>query len=220
MKLLKHNKKLESETTIANNIRRLMIEVGVSESQLARQTNIPQTTLNRLLTKGMDARTKTLLPIAQFFKISVSQLIGEVPIDYAAIEYKASPDSTSTREQVPIVAWQDICFWDFIKRSVIPYESFVVTEKKVSASAFACVINNNLEPLFVAGSTLIIDPELKPQNGNLVLVHTLEQEPQLYQVELNKAHISLIQPLTKSKIMLGEQDKIIGVILESRLCVS
>ncbi len=58
---------IKKENVIITNITQLMQLHNISEAELARRTSIPQTTINRLLTKGLDAKTNTLKPIANLF---------------------------------------------------------------------------------------------------------------------------------------------------------
>lgn len=65
------------------NIKLLMLRNNVpSERQLALDCGMSQSTLNRFLTGETDSLDfARLIAIAQFFEVSVSQLIGETPLE-------------------------------------------------------------------------------------------------------------------------------------------
>ena len=223
MKLFRINKQKQDNTSIADIIKKLMHVAGISESVLARETNIPQTTLNRLLTKGLDARTKTLRPIGNFFNVSVSQLIGEAPIDYSSIEFDAGLNDNECWNNIPVIRWEDISFWEFIKKSIDPYTNrHILTEKSVSRNTFACVIERQFEPLFHKGSTLIIDADKKIDDNSLVIIRELNKEPVMRKIVLGEDNEILVtHPIITSTIPepMGRNTKIVGVILECRLSV-
>lgn len=68
--------------TISRNIGLLMEHFGIrNESQLAKQVNMPQTTINKLLSGvSSDPHISTLTPIIEYFKISLDTLLSETPI--------------------------------------------------------------------------------------------------------------------------------------------
>lgn len=56
----------------------LIAENGLSQSELARKTNIPQSTINRAVTnKHLSMKVQHLTAIADYFKITVDQLVGK-----------------------------------------------------------------------------------------------------------------------------------------------
>ncbi len=65
----------------------LMAESKIDGVQLSRRTGIPVTTINRLRKNDADNNPtlSTLVPLAHFFAITVSQLIGDEPIPDASI---------------------------------------------------------------------------------------------------------------------------------------
>jgi transcriptional regulator with XRE-family HTH domain len=70
----------EKENKLRFVLRKLMLEAGLTEGQLARALSIPGTTLNKLLNaETLSPKVETLVPIAKYFQISIEQLIGEKP---------------------------------------------------------------------------------------------------------------------------------------------
>lgn len=71
------------------NLERLMKQHNVSLKQLAQEVGVPAANISRLKNDSSSNPTlSTLIPIAKFFDVSVSELIGELPknIDKLQIE--------------------------------------------------------------------------------------------------------------------------------------
>jgi transcriptional regulator with XRE-family HTH domain len=61
---------------------RLMAEKGISSAELARNTGVTQSVVYRLMTGGTEnPQVLTLKPIADFFKVSLEQLLGFAPLN-------------------------------------------------------------------------------------------------------------------------------------------
>jgi len=54
---------------------------GMSEAKLAKAVSVPKATINRIISgRTPDPRAGTLLPIAQYFGVTLEQLLGIVPL--------------------------------------------------------------------------------------------------------------------------------------------
>lgn len=63
---------------IAKNLKTLMTRMTLSEHELSRKTGIKQPIIHRLLSgENTNPKLDTVKPIARYFSISISQLIGE-----------------------------------------------------------------------------------------------------------------------------------------------
>src|SRR5579863_6988609 len=68
--------KIESVENLTDNLRHLMQLKDISEAALARKTAIPQPTLHKILAgKTNDPRASTLKALADFFEISIDELL-------------------------------------------------------------------------------------------------------------------------------------------------
>jgi SOS-response transcriptional repressor LexA len=68
-------------TKLSTILKQLMSEDNINTSALARKTNILQPVMHRLVTGDTDnPRIDTLLPIAEYFGITVDQLMGKFPL--------------------------------------------------------------------------------------------------------------------------------------------
>ena len=68
-------------STVAEILTTLMVRAGLSDNELADRTGIPQPTISRIKNgHSRDPRDSTLRPLAEHFRLSVSQLRGDVPV--------------------------------------------------------------------------------------------------------------------------------------------
>lgn len=64
-----------AQSPVARNLQALMLKAGTNPHELQRATGVPQPTIHRILTgESSDPRSQTLQPLADFFKITVSDL--------------------------------------------------------------------------------------------------------------------------------------------------
>ncbi len=68
-------------STVAGILTMLMVRDGLSDNELADRTGIPQPTISRIKNgDSRDPRDSTLRPLAEYFRLSVSQLRGDMPL--------------------------------------------------------------------------------------------------------------------------------------------
>lgn len=149
-------------------IRKLMEHFKMTEADLCRGVSLPQTTINRLLTgQTSDPRISTLAALAEFFDISLDQIIGKEGLVLNP-SYNQAKGSI-----VPIIDWTNLQVW--LTHKSYPecdLKSFVKTEKMLSPGSFAIKTPVACESVFGKDSLLIMDSlqDLKPSEGQMVLV--------------------------------------------------
>lgn len=174
----------KSEATInfpvSTTVRKLMEHFKMSEADLCRGVNLPQTTINRLLTgQTSDPRISTLAILAQFFDISLDQIIGKERLILNP-SYNQAKGST-----IPVIDWANLQSWFFNKAyPESDLKCFVKTEKDLSAGSFAIKTPVACESVFGKDSLLIMNRlhDLKPSEGQMVLVEFLSGQYGLRQV--------------------------------------
>src|SRR5580700_5344553 len=99
-----------SEQTISHNLHRLLqLHGDLSLSDLARETHIPQPTLHHILDgKTKKPRRQALEAIANFFSISVAELIGSIPMSLTIPTVIKDKLEIST---VPLIDWEMAKYW-------------------------------------------------------------------------------------------------------------
>src|SRR3989338_4542890 len=92
--------KKPSHSTLTEQLQQLIATQGLNEADLARKTNIPQPTLHKILAgKTADPRASTLKILADYFNISVDQLISGTSLHQRL--------ALTETQSVPIISWQD-----------------------------------------------------------------------------------------------------------------
>jgi SOS-response transcriptional repressor LexA len=200
-----------SNDKLAINLRRLLSERNISEAELARQTDIPQPTLHKILSgKTADPRASTLKSLADFFGLTIDALIsGE------SITKKRPP----ANQPLPIISWAD-CPNAEKKLSTLTHanwNNWVLTES-TSSNAYALISKASMEPKFPKGSVLIIDPEATLEDGDLVVVHFKDTGSVTIRELSIDGPIRELSTISKSPIINTPCDdsiKILGVLIKS-----
>lgn len=172
------NKQLSTTThPVGRIISDLLKETSIKESELARQTGVPQTTINRmLLGETIDPRANTLKPIAKFFGVTIGQLLGEEPIFADRVQGTFSSYNRNAWNNVPIIQWEEALSWIFTKEkyNLNSHKKWIITEKNVSENSYGLLSKPFMEPRFKRNSILIIDPNCQHQDGKFAII-TLDQ---------------------------------------------
>lgn len=212
---------LSNKQDIISILRGLMEECGLKEAELARQTGLPQTTINRLLLGGTsDPRANTLKPIADFFGITIGQLCGFEPLATHRIPGSTNPIHRSAWQPVPIIEWNKIKSWVFNRRNITPLNhlQWVATERPVSQYAFALTSLSFMEPRFRKDSLLIVDPEAEYKDGHFVIIALDGLNPTVRRILKDGSEILLKTfDQTQPPLQLEKKHVIYGTIVESRM---
>ncbi|HLB42982.1 MAG TPA: S24 family peptidase [Gammaproteobacteria bacterium] len=198
---------------IAINLRKLLVLANLSEGELSRRTKIKQPIIHRLLSgENKNPKLMTLKPIADYFKLSISQLIGEHEISTLWRGF-TSQDHHGWVE-VPLINWEEQ-----IRASNKQKPSqFIVTECNVGKEAFAFYISDqSMEPVIPEKSIVIIEPELIPLNGNYIAIKQEKGEIMIRNFLLASG-IKYISPLNHKYgtiEKLSAKSKILGTIIRT-----
>lgn len=202
-------------TELQQNLKHLMqLYGGLSVSDLAKLTGVPQPTLHHILMgTTKNPRKKSLMALAQFFSIGIQELIGEKPLP------KILPLNIQNAlkiDKIPIISWESLSLWP----QEGPYVKEILIERKVSQHSFALEVSNDLlAPLFPNQSILIFDFNKKPVDRDFIVVRLRNKilfnrcfiDNDIYiKQELNNGNAELIKLDTS-------HDRIIGTLIESRI---
>ena len=150
-------------------VRQLMVHAKMSEADLSRGVNLPQTTINRLLTgQTTDPRVSTLVVIAQFFEISLEQILGR---ELLVLNSNCRHGKNST---LPVVPWEYL--GEFLGGGLNNEDALTTwlkTEKLLNPGSFALKTPVACFPTFGEGSTLVLNrltPNDKILDGQICLV--------------------------------------------------
>jgi transcriptional regulator with XRE-family HTH domain len=184
---------------------KLLIEKhNLNTLELSKLTGVSQPVIYRIVSgKTFDPKISTLCLLANYFGITVNQLIGDKPFDLNPMN---KLDSALKKNR--LLTWEEI-----VKS---------LQEIKKINSIFKIRMNDDsMDPLFSKNSLLIFDTTKKPKDNSYVLVHIKGENTLLFRQLLFDSHNKYLKPLNsdseKYRIKcLSRCDKICGVLVQAR----
>jgi transcriptional regulator with XRE-family HTH domain len=204
---------------LADNLRKLMWQFRISESELARRVGVSQPVIHRIA-KGLtkNPNVDTLRPISRFFAVSMDQLVGDEPLPLEAIS-NVSPATHKQWSSLPLLTWRQAVFWEQLASEYKALHRFS-TGAEVSDNAFALHIEEDaFLPLLARGSHIVVDPNLAPRHGSYVLAYYPPDDAiHIYRCLSGERHFRL-QSIDPEKKMAPTWDacKIVGVLAEAKI---
>ena len=203
--------------TLSTTLKELLLNAKLSENELARRTGVSQQIINRILSgENKNPKIATLKPIANYFMISVSQLIAEEPLPP---ETKLNSQHLGWHE-IPLIEWDRVAGIKDKEFFSMPHQMIVV-DIEPSNNIFAVKMpDSSMEPKFSVGTLLIFDLNKAPTTGDFVLVSLSNHSLLIRQVYLktNIAYIKCLNPkYSDYKLTPIEQNyKFLGTLIQSR----
>lgn len=198
-------------------LKHLMEEQKLTTSELARLASIEQSTLHRLLAgKSASPKLETILPLADYFGITIDQLIGK-----ESLPSNREPGTRKVAEQafqeVPLLNWKEFS-------NIESYSSatkYIKTCEAVSKESFALEVqDSSMHPRFPEGTILIFDSEIKPENNDFVLVALSSNDEITFKqlrIDGNDIYLKPLNPDFKPKEVEKKNDlKFFGTLVEAR----
>lgn len=181
-------------------------------SELSRHTGIVQPVIYRMTTGETDnPKLSSLLPIANYFNVNISQLIGEEPLSHEG-------NADQQVKAIPLLNLANVQEY----KKVIPHETKNIMAMGLSEFGFALVMpDTSMEPMFQRGSLLIFDPLNEPQDRSFVLVRLGAPATIVFRqliIDVDQKYLKPLNPdfnLFKMRL-LDKNDEIIANLVESR----
>lgn len=204
---------------LGETLSRILFEKRIKATELARQTGVPQPTIQRIVA-GTTSRPhpNSLRPIADFFDISVDQLKGDASIPWL-------PSDEGTHEglsKLPILPWAGVPQWLDNPKLQAAQET-AVTDVAVSNNAFGLTIkDSSMEPMFTIGTTIILDPQREPKDRGFVLVKLADHNEAIFRQLIIDAPNRYLRPLSPDldqfKLLpLKDGDQICGSLVQAKM---
>lgn len=193
----------------------------MSEAALAAAINVPKATIHRVLSGVTpDPRAGTLLPIAQYFNISIEQLMGvaELPSDFPLQQKK-----TFESVQVPFIPLNELIPW--IKKDYTPTELYEVTSFSHKAMDQFCFVTqidtDEMVPILPKKIYLIAKKTKDIQKDDIVIAINLQENSILIRkyVVLKGEKYLISSNLSYDIISFNHEIKLIGVVIEGRIII-
>jgi len=203
---------------LSKNLEFLLKKNELSSAKLSHASGVDKPIISRILSgKTTNPKVETLKPIADFFGITIDQLIGSK----INLDKEHGVVVQINRLRVPIIDWKHISYWLDIKSS---YNASKTIDAKTSASkdSFALTIKDNqFEPRFSINSVIIIDPSLTPKNRDYILTKSKNSDTiTIEQIIFENKKTFLKTVSSKFKIREIKKLSCFGTITESHLNLS
>lgn len=201
-------------------LQQLLYDHRMNAYELACAVGLPAPTVHRLVSgKSTRPYKSSLKPIADYFAISMEQLLGEEPLDTPQDIQKQTPFPTTSRIiEIPLIEWASLTHPQARQTS----QQTVIATSDLSDQCFAVIMNDSsMAPQFSRDSVLIIDPDKQPSDRSFVLVQLANSDIVVFRQILIDADYQFLKPLNPDlnafKMRLLEQDdKILGSLVEAR----
>lgn len=196
---------------LAKNIKHYLNQTNTSPATLAQHSGIDKARISRLLSgKTTNPQIETLKPIADFFNISLDELVGHNALTNGKSHGIVIPIK---RLLIPVIAWKHITYWLNIKDQYLADETIDVTSH-ISPDSFALTIEDNeYQPLFRPQETLIVDPHTTAKNRDLLLIQN-NDEIRIMQLLIDNENYFL-KNINNQTITKTQPPQHYGVITES-----
>lgn len=195
---------------LGENLNLLMAKHRLTANELARHINLPATTIKRIRNQEpVNPTLASLLPIARFFKLSLSQLIGDEPLPQT-LSY--SPAHLS----VPILSWEKVLEWEtHIHDLDLPR---INTDRALHAQIYALIVEDDHWENLAQGTQLIIDPTQYPKHRDFVIAHKHTQPRATLKQVLFDDDQCYLKPLNPSyqTTLATPEHQFLGVVVQYR----
>jgi transcriptional regulator with XRE-family HTH domain len=212
---LSANKMAKTYPKLGGILKKLLFERNMKASDLAREVNLPSPTIHRLVTgKSSRPYMSSLEPIADYFSVSIDQLLGEEDI-----HTKSDLSASQLICTLPLIPWEGLDNIGLGNESIFEQIPYIGS---VSKRAFATVlIDTSMEPIFNRGNVLIFEPALLPKDRSYVLVRLAGKQGFIFRQLLMDADHKYLKPLNPDlKVfkmrLLGVEDSVVAVLVEAR----
>lgn len=162
------------EKSISTTLKHLLKKSKKSGNSLARELGFPPPTINRLVIGDVkDPRLSTLIAIADYYKISIEQLIGRINLPDNPTNQKHDGETTTSKLAILIPVLSTMDAVEYKKHLLNPLDYFRWQENESSKNhnIFSVKIKSDLyQPVFPINTLVIVNPELKPESNDYVLV--------------------------------------------------
>ncbi|NNM60429.1 MAG: helix-turn-helix domain-containing protein [Legionellales bacterium] len=204
---------INEEDHLFNNLQQLLHRAGINEAELSRQTNIPTSTIHKIFSgKTTDPRISTLKTLADYFDVDLGDLYSNNILE----RHKPIPQGHS----LPVISWED-CIKSpnpIAHLTVNNWEQWIVIDQVNNTAIYGLPSKPSMEPRFPRGTILIVNPEIKPIDGDLVIVKFANAtEAALRELTIDGPN-KLLMPINQNGSIdkFDGTSKIIGTVIQTR----
>lgn len=210
---------MELELKLSSILTTLMKEEELSESELARRSGVGQPVINRIKSENTsDPKLKTLRQLANYFDISISQLIGDEPLPKDRLKRIYDPKKHAW-SKVPLLTWEQIPDWSHVPKQA-PVVQRISTDVEVSENAYAVIVKDTtMLPRFPEGTVLIIDSSHQPQDKDFAMVQLEGQRMPTFKQVLIDGDDMYLKPMNAdfNTILVDAKPRFLGTMVQARM---
>ena len=142
-------------TKLGLNLKNLLNQTKLTESELARRTGVAQQVINRIASgKNTNPKLDTLSQIASYFMVSISQLVGDEPIVFEEVKLNSNHIGWNN---IPFLSHEEINSKRDVKTLLTQVNTTLPTDIISSGELFALNMDDDsMEPKFPVNSILIL----------------------------------------------------------------
>lgn len=197
----------------------LMFERKIRTAALARQTHLPQATVQRIVT-GItpNPHADTLKKIAEYFNITTDQLKGLQPIPWL------SPQRINEAGwyKIPLLTWEESVNWKSSNNIQTNSNEYISTDANCNNQCFALKIkDSSMEPQFPKDTIIVIDSAKEPKDRSFVIAKIAGYQESIFRQLLIDGPNKYLKPISPDfdrfkMSLMGKNDYIIGVLIQAR----
>lgn len=156
--------------SLAQNIKKLRLNMGLTQGELAEKINVTRSTVTQWETGWTQPRMGAIERMASVFNVSVSDVVSEdVPVISGAMKAVSNGESylplvSLGRVHAGVLADEEVC------EKTVNVPSNIA---KNHPSAMVLEVEGNcMNRVIPEGSHVLLDPTITPSNGSIVVVET------------------------------------------------
>ena len=211
------SKLVQKISKLSENLKALMWEVGITVTELARQTGVGQPVIHRMASGETDnPKVGSLRPIAKFLNVTISELLGDAPLPEERFKGSHNPYYRSW-SKLPLLSWEQAAVWPE-RKLPSEIESYISTEAIVSEKAFAVKMEDStMLPRFSEGSILVIEPTIMPRNNDFAAVVVGNESKMQFKQALYDSEDLYLKPLNPDFQIrnVGKNYRILGTMIQA-----
>ncbi|MGC1182382.1 S24 family peptidase [Legionella sp.] len=205
-------KKEKKKSFLSANLTYLLSQHSLDIKQLSIATGVPAATLARLKRDSGNPTVSSIEPLIDFFRVEMDAFLYE---DLSSLEYK-NKKKMGNLVPISVYSLEEIAHG----RKNAKVLKFIGAAGITSEDVFGVAINSDvLKPAFQSNSIVIIEPNLKPVEGDYVLCNLSDSSndaPVFRQIFMN-GNDFYFKPVNPGfgEMKHFERYKIIGVVTKS-----
>lgn len=193
---------------LSTHLNELMARERLKSSEFGRRIGLPASTIKKIRNcETPNPTIATLLPIASYFSLTLSQLVGDEDMPL----YNAH----GGLQKVPILSWKSVLQYPDDEAKTLGTISLDPPE---SPSSYALIVEESHLENFPQGTILIVNPDIQPKHNDYVIIHK-NGSPEVYLKQWidNQNEIYLKTLITGCPFApLTSEHRVLGVVTEYR----